>query len=118
MDIDRDIYRRRPVERIYKDFHTGELKKVVRRTALRAHDMLPTDIVELSTQKNVDWQEGERHEVKHISYKSPNVIQIRDEDSGEATFFDAHDLKLVEKRAFRGGKRINSLAANAYLRWP
>lgn len=91
---------------------------MTRRTAVKDNDMLPIDIVELKSRKNDDWNSGERFEVKHVSYKAPNVIQIRNEESDEATFVESHQLDLVEKRAFRGRPSINSAAANAYLRWP
>ena len=107
----------RPQLAAYKDFHTGELKKVRRRPARVAHDMLPTDVVELSRRKNVDWTPGEEYVVKHISPRNPNVIQISN-DEGESTFVSSTELESVERVASRGEKRVDDPVASAYLLWP
>ena len=60
----------------YRDFHTGEMVKTRRSIPNKFHKILPEDIVELKSKKNDDWLTGEEFEVKHISYKNPNVLQI------------------------------------------
>lgn len=110
-------FSRKPYTVAYKDWHTGKLVSVKRRPPALAHDILPTDIVELTQTKNVDWQEGDEFEVKHISDRNPNVLQIRNDD-GEATFVDSYDVMLEEEVAPRGKRSLDDPKKNKYLNWP
>ena len=111
-------FSRKPYQVIYKDFHTGELKTIRRRPAPKTHEVLPTDIVSLKNQKNDDWLEDEEVTVRHISHRSPNVLQIQDED-GQTTFVPSFDVELEEKVAYRFGEIDKDGAEyNRYLRWP
>jgi len=110
-------FKRKPYTVTYKDFHTGELQHVKRRPPLKQHDMLPTDIVELSTKKGDDWESGEEYSIKHISYRAPNIVQLKN-DEGLTTFVPYFDLELEEEVAYRGRRGPDNENTNAYLRWP
>ncbi|MBI2601751.1 MAG: hypothetical protein HYW48_01735 [Deltaproteobacteria bacterium] len=110
-------FNRKPYTVTYKDWHTGELVRVKRRPSTLEHNIFPLDIVELKQTKNVDWQEGDEFEVKHISDRSPNVLQIQNDD-GEATFVEAYDVTLEEEVAPRGKRSIDDPKRNKYLNWP
>lgn len=101
---------------MYKDMHTGELVSKKRRPPPKLHDMLPTDKVELKFKKNEDWDSGEELTVKSISDRSPNVVQIKNEE-GESTFVSSIDLNLVEEQAYRPGKSKEQRSSK-YLLWP
>ena len=115
--MDEINFSRKPYTVAYTDFHTGELVKIVRRPPPLLHEMLPTDIVELTTKKGDDFQAGDDFTVKHISYRQPNTIQIQDDD-GNTTFVPSFDLELKGKVAYRGVARIDDERANRYLLWP
>ena len=110
-------FRRKPYNTFYKDFHTGEVKKIKRRPPPKLHNMLPTDVVELKSKKNQDWEQGEEYKIKHLTYRAPNTIQLEDDD-GLTTFVSSFDLDLVEKVAYRGETQADSPDANKYLIWP
>ena len=110
-------FARKPYNVVYTDFHTGELVTVKRRPPAKDHEMLPTDIVELKTKKNDDWEEGGEYTVKHISHRQPNTIQLRN-DAGDTTFVESFDLELVEEVAYREGKVTDEERRNRYLTWP
>ena len=70
-----------------------------------------------SNNKNVDWQEGDSFEVKHINPRHPNVLQLIN-DEGETTFVEHYDVVLDEQVAERPGEGIESPISNKYLLWP
>jgi hypothetical protein len=82
------------------------------------HEMLPTDIVELTQSKNADWTEGSEYTVKNINPRHPNIIQIEDKE-GNSTFVPYYDLNLNEMVAPRKGYAPKDMPANnKYLLWP
>jgi hypothetical protein len=102
----------------YKD-QAGAVQKIVRRPPEKLHDILPTDIVELTNTKNDDWTEGNDYSVKHISWKNPNVLQLEKSD-GESTFVNYTDVS-VRDRIIRDGKiidRKDDPISSRYLGWP
>jgi hypothetical protein len=108
----------RPYTVTYRDFHTGELKKVTRRPPPKLHDMLPTDQVQLTYKKNDDWLPGDEVRVKHISPKQPNILQV-EKDDGSTTFVSHYDARLLEKLAPEHGESLmEDPKFNRYLLWP
>lgn len=84
----------------------------------KLHEALPQDKVELNVQRNDSFEEGGVYTVKHISSRSPNILQIENDD-GETTFVPYFELKLDEAIAPRDGVAPKeSRQANKYLRWP
>lgn len=110
-------FNQKPYQVVYKDFHTNELKTVNRRPAEKQHLILPTDKVELTQKKNDDFEEGEEFTVKHISYRAPNVLQLKNDDN-QTTFVNYFDTNLVEEVAYRNKPRIDDEDSNRYLIWP
>ncbi|MCB9228439.1 MAG: hypothetical protein H6618_02415 [Deltaproteobacteria bacterium] len=110
-------FRRKPYTVVYKDFHSGELRQIRRRPPEKQHDILPTDIVELKTQRGDDWQEGDSVSVKHVSYRAPNLLQLKNSE-GDTTFTPYFDVELEEEVAYRPGKEKDVERSNRYLRWP
>ncbi len=74
----------------YKD---GEKKTIRRRPPPKLHEALPEDKVTLTRGKNDDWPKGETYKVKTIQNRSPNVLQLVNEE-GLSTFIDYYDMKL------------------------
>ena len=108
---------RGPYQQTYKDFHTGELITIRRSPPTTLHSMLPTDIVELSTRKNSDWEQGEVATIEHINYKQPNVLQLTKGD--QSTFMLYNEVNLKEAVAERNDvPRLDRAVANKYLLWP
>lgn len=110
-------FSRKPYNVSYRDFHTGEMIHQRRLAPVKVHDMLPTDIVELSEGHGDDWEAGERSAIKHISYRQPNVLQLQ-KSSGDTTFVEYTDVNLIERVASRGKARIDDAKLNRYLTWP
>lgn len=110
---------RTPYKISYVDLK-GNQKTIRRVPPPKLHDMLPTDVVELTMKKNDDFDAGDKFTVKHINPRHPNVIQIDDGD-GNATFVPYFDLELREKVARREGESGAPYEAperNRYLLWP
>ena len=103
---------RKPYVVQYRDFHTGALVTVKRRPPPKVHQMLPNDVVTLSTKSGEGWEEGGEYTVKSISPRQPNVLQIEN-SKGETTFVPYNELT---SDAVRGVS--NPVKANRYLRWP
>ena len=101
----------------YKDFHTDKLMRIKRRPPQANHSMLPTDIVELKTTKNDDWQAGDSETIKHVSYRNPNILQLEN-DSGQTTFVRSDEVLLKEQVADRGVPSVDDFKRNKYLLWP
>ena len=111
-------FSRKPYTVVYKDFHSGELIHRKRRPPEKDHLMLPTDIVELKATKNNHWAQGDEVEIKHISYREPNVLQLKNEYD-ETTFLSSSEVDLVEEVAYReGSTHKSSPQDNRYLVWP
>ena len=119
MDVKSIHFDRKPYTVQYRDFHTGELITVQRRPPEKLHDILPTDVVELSFKKNDDWQAGENYTVKQINSRDPNTLQLQ-KDDGETTFINSQDAILKIRHASRSGDkiRVDDSVANQYLLWP
>ena len=107
----------KPIQMIFKDYQTGELIKQRRRPPAKTHEMLPKDEVSLKSTKNLDWQEGQTFTVKHISYRSPNVLQLIN-DRGQTTFVESSEVNLEKHVGRRRGKQIDDPIQNKYLLWP
>lgn len=97
----------------------GEVRQYRRQPPPKLHEALPTDIVEIKNSASTHWREGESYEVKHINWKHPNVLQIKNDD-GETTFVNYHDIALKKKVAPRGDTADvqSDPQANRYLQWP
>jgi hypothetical protein len=101
----------------YYDRH-HVLQKIQRRPAERLHDILPTDKVKLTMQKNDDWLAGKIYTAKNINPRHPNIIQIEN-GGGDATFVSALDLVMDERIAARNGVDPRDAEINnEYLLWP
>ena len=107
----------KPIQTVYKDYKTGELVKQRRRPPAKIHEFLPQDQVSLKSAKNLDWPEGETVTIKHISYRSPNVLQIIKKD-GQTTFVESSEVNLEKKVGRRRGKQVDDPIQNKYLLWP
>ncbi len=109
----------------YKD---GEKHTIRRRPPPKLHEALPEDTVMLTRSKNDDWREGETYKVKSVMPRSPNVLQLANEE-GMSTFVDYYDAKLLTKPIdrYREGRISKEEAVSAgvdlrvdsrYLLWP
>jgi hypothetical protein len=99
-------------------YQNGEKKTVKRRPPPVLHNMLPEDMVKLTQTKNADFAEGDEFKVKQINPRSPNTLQITDDD-GNATFVPYFDLQLQEVVAPRNGVPPKEMPErNQYLLWP
>lgn len=109
----------------YKD---GEKQTIRRRPPPKLHDALPEDTVVLTRGKNDDFREGDELKVKSIKQRSPNVLQLVNEE-GMSTFVDYYDAKLLTKpidRVREGrvtkeeakAQGIDLSIDNQYLLWP
>jgi len=102
----------------YKD---GEKQTIRRRPPPKLHEALPDDTVTLTRGKNDDFQEGETLKVKSIQQRSPNVLQLMNED-GLSTFVDYRDIRLETKPEERLPPGVESKFElpinNKYLLWP
>jgi hypothetical protein len=102
----------------YKD---GEKETIRRRPPPKLHDVLPNDTVTLTRGKNDDWKEGETYKVKNIQQRSPNVLQLVNEE-GLTTFVNYYDAKMTIKPEERLPEGIESKFElpinNEYLLWP
>ena len=102
---------------LYKDWHTGELKSIARKSPPNLHNILPTDVVELSQKRSDDFPEGADAAVKFISSRSPNVLQL--EKDGQTTFVNYTDVTLIEEKANREDRKsIDNPIRSNYLLWP
>ena len=103
----------------YRDFHTGEMKKIRRSIPKKIHDIIPEDTVKLKYKRNDDWLAGEEFKVKHVSYKNPNILQIINDDDMTTTFVSSYDVNL-ERVGERDEVRSknDSIRRKEYLRWP
>lgn len=115
--LDPVYFRRKPYNVVYKDFHTGELVKIKRRPPQKLHTMLPTDMVELKYKKNLSWDTDSEYQIKHISYRAPNTLQLIN-DENMTTFVSNSEVDLVEEVAYRRGGKQDQENDNRYLRWP
>jgi hypothetical protein len=109
-----------PGQALYRDFHSKEWKVQKRTPTEKLHDILPTDIVEIRSQKNADFKEGERVPVETLNPHSPNILRLVRE-SGESTHLPYTDLLLKEKVASRlkPGESVADIEElNRYLLWP
>lgn len=113
MDIIKPFFDRKPYTIMY--YKDGEKIVKKRRPPPALHEMLPQDVVTLTHKKNDDFDVGEKYVVKHISQRSPNTIQIKDND-GKATFVPYYYLNLEKKIAIRPGEEKN--IPSDYLLWP
>lgn len=100
-------------------FDNGEKKTMRRIPPPKLHTMLPEDIVELKSKRSDDFLEGKNYEIKGISPRHPNTIQIKN-DEGQTTFVEYFKLEPEEKRILNadGSLSINNSKLNKYLRWP
>lgn len=109
----------------YKD---GEKQTIRRRPPPKLHDALPEDTVILTRGKNDDYREGDKFKVKTIQQRSPNTLQLVNEE-GMATFVDHRDIKLLTQPIdrVREGRMTKDEARAAgidlsvddkYLLWP
>lgn len=115
--MDEVRFNHKPYQVIYKDQHTGELKKIMRRPPEKLHDILPTDIVKLNQRKSADFEEDGEYKVKHISPRSPNVLQLKNDD-GQTTFVEYFQTDLQEKVAYRSVAAVDDEVQSRYLLWP
>ena len=110
------VFDRKPYTVQYME--NGEVKTIKRRPPPKIHDMLPTDIVELTKKRNDDWDLGDVREVKNINPKHPNTLQLVNDD-GVTTFISCYDLKMNKMIAPRDGVDIVEMPErNQYLLWP
>ena len=101
----------------YKD---KEKHTIRRRPPPKLHEALPGDMVSLTRGKNDDFKEGEEFKVKTIMQRSPNVLQLVNEE-GLTTFADYYDTKLEtdpEDRLAEGMVATDLPKNNKYLLWP
>ncbi len=106
-------------------YYTEGEKHTIRRVPPpKLHSALPEDKVELTTSKNADFRAGETFEVKSISPRQPNVLQIVNEE-GLSTFVDHYDAKLVSTAVDNllnegeAGKSADQAPIDSsYLLWP
>ena len=109
---------RTPYKVTYQDLN-GKMQTIRRVPPMKVHDMLPTDIVELTQKKSDDFLEGDQVEVKNINPRHANTLQLINDDGETTTFMDYYELNLIDEVAPRRGvdprdKRSN----NRYLVWP
>lgn len=110
-------FNRTPYTVTYYD-QKGEKQTIRRVPPPKLHDALPTDRVELTTQRSDDFQKGESYEVKHINPRHPNTLQLVNED-GQTTFVDFYSARLDKKIAPRDGVDPRDEAiSNQYILWP
>lgn len=108
---------RRPYTVTYQDLK-GERHTIRRVPPPRLHNIYPTDLVELTRGKNLDFLEGDEFEVKHINPRHPNVLQLVN-DEEITTFVEYFDAELTEEVADRPGVNpFDKPANNRYLMWP
>ena len=110
-------FSRSPYTVTYLDLQ-GKQQTLRRVPPPKLHEMLPTDIVELTTRKNEDFETGDLADVYHINVRHPNVLQLRNDD-GLTTFVEYFDVDLHEEVAPRPGRDPRDLPDNnRYLIWP
>jgi hypothetical protein len=95
------------------------VKQTIRRIPPpKIHDIWPEDKVELKVGKNDDFEKGDQFQVKHISVRQPNVLQLVNGD-GQATFIDAYDVELIDEGSYRSDLPAKEQPRNnRYLLWP
>lgn len=103
----------------YKD---GKKLTIRRVPPPKMHDALPTDVVKLTRKHSDDFVNGGTYEVKHISPRNPNMLQITNK-RGETTFVPYFETDLYRKEADRTGMpgapaRADDPVSNGYLQWP
>ena len=99
-------------------YQDGEKITINRRPPPKVHDLMPTDIVRLSRKKSDDFQEGDVVTVKSIQNRSPNTLQISNEE-GLTSFVDYYDASLESKEYLPPGVSPLDLPKNnEYLLWP
>src|SRR5262245_13551200 len=117
MSDDAIKFDRTPYTVTYKDLK-GETQKIRRVPPAKLHEALPTDIVRLDRKRSDDFDEGGEFEVKSISPRQPNVMQLQG-DNGLTTFVDYFDVTLTEEVAPRAGVDPRDRPMNnRYLLWP
>jgi hypothetical protein len=115
------VFDRRPYKvEYYKD---GQKHVISRRPPPKLHPILPEDVVTIRRKRNDDWQEGDEVEVKAISSRQPNTLQVKNEN-GRTTFLPFFDVE------FEGRDEGTDVVANDtrarrrdpigsdYLLWP
>ena len=116
--MDPIYFDRKPYFVTYKDFRTNETVRIKRRPPEKLHEILPTDIVELKVNHGDNWEEGSSYAVKHISNRSPNILQIEDKED-DTTFIPYYEVELKQKVAYRGRtEQQEDPGSNRYLLWP
>lgn len=96
----------------------GEKKTIRRRPPEKLHDVMPDDVVTLTRKKGDDFDKGDEFKVKSIQQRSPNVLQLTNEE-GISTFVDYYDAKLEKRNYLPPGVEYNDLPINnRYLLWP
>lgn len=109
-------FTRKPYEVTY--YKEGERHTIRRRPPPKLHDIWPEDVVSLTRTKNVDFQEGDEFDVRHINPRHPNVLQLTGDD-GHTTFVEHTDVELEEAIGPRDGvDPMDLLKNNRYLLWP
>ncbi len=109
---------RTPYKISYYDLH-GDKKTIRRVPPPKLHDILPEDEVEITRKKNDDFDAGDKLDVKSISPRSPNTLQIVNDD-GQATFMSYLDLRISRRFApdENGVTPLDQEESNQYLLWP
>jgi len=114
---------RKPYRVWYKD-QTGEIQKITRRPPEKLHPFLPQDLVILNNTKSDAFIEGKEYGIKNISWKSPNVLQL-EQENGDTTFVNYSEVSLQEKASHYqnngNGNNVNTEddpISSRYLGWP
>ena len=121
-DIGPISFPRTPYTVTYQDLQ-GKLQSIRRLPPPKLHDILPTDVVELTHKKNDDFAAGDQYTVKNISPRQPNTLQIVN-SQGDTTFVDYFDVNLLGElspsklNAEVSSDQPNLRLSNRYLMWP
>ena len=108
---------RTPYKVTYQDLN-GKMQTIRRVPPPKLHDMLPTDIVELTQKKSDDFRDGDQVEVKAINPRHANTLQLVNQN-GDTTFMDYYELNLIDEVAPRDGVHpMDRPKNNRYLIWP
>lgn len=111
---------RRPYKvEYYKD---GKKHTINRRPPPKLHKMQAEDEVVIQRKKNDDWDKGSKVEIKNITNRQPNVLQVVGDD-GKTTFLDFYDVKLSGRKGLDAvqaeelAREADPIGSN-YLMWP
>jgi hypothetical protein len=108
-----DFTTRKPYTVTY--YKRGEKITIKRRPPPKIHDMLPTDIVQLSENRSAEFRANDKLTVKNINQRSPNVLQVEKKD-GQTTFVSYADL-IVKKKRNEAHEEVQKIR-DSYLYWP